>query len=344
MSEPGDSAKNEPLPDGPVRNEYVHAEVPHLSDAGRTTLQKVFLGPRGLHAGWRVLIFLAISVALFAGEGLILRLLIHQRPPKISFTAMTLLVAEGGSFAVILIASAIMGAFEKRTLGHYGLPVGHAFGAEFWRGAALGFAAITALLGTMRAAGVFHFGGVALHGTELVKYAFLWTCVFLLVGFFEEFGFRGYLLYTMTDGLGFWPAAIVLSTIFGYVHHNNSGETWLGAFSAGEIGFVFCLMLRGTGSLWMPIGFHAAWDWGETFFYGVPDSGQVAAGHFFDSTLSGPAWLTGGTVGPEASWLCIGLVLAIGVLIVIWLPTAKYPAKTVREGSELAGGETASSG
>jgi hypothetical protein len=46
---------------------------------------------------------------------------------------------------------------------------------------------------------------------------------------------------------------------------------------------------------------HTAFDFGETFLYSVPDSGVVFPGHLSDSTLSGPAWLTGGTAGPEAS-------------------------------------------
>jgi uncharacterized protein len=29
-------------------------------------------------------------------------------------------------------------------------------------------------------------------------------------------------------------------------------------------GLLFCLSLRRTGSLWWAVGFHAAWDWGQT--------------------------------------------------------------------------------
>jgi membrane protease YdiL (CAAX protease family) len=59
--------------------------------------------------------------------------------------------------------------------------------------------------------------------------------------------------------------------------------------------------VRRTGSLWFAVGMHAAFDFGETFLYSVPDSGMVLPGHLSDATLHGPAWLTGGTVGPEAS-------------------------------------------
>jgi uncharacterized protein len=66
-------------------------------------------------------------------------------------------------------------------------------------------------------------------------------------------------------------------------------------------GLLFCLFLRRTGNLWWAVGFHAGWDWGQTFFYGVRDSGIAPYHSLLNSTFSGPRWLTGGTVGPEAS-------------------------------------------
>jgi membrane protease YdiL (CAAX protease family) len=300
--------------------------------------QKVFFGVHGLRAGWRLLIFFALVVALFSAEGLILRAAAHRRPLHVSFTPGTLLAAEAASFAVIFVASLIVAALEKRSIGVYGLPWRRAFRSEFWWGTALGFASISLLVGALRLARVLRVDNVALRGGDLWRYGLLWTAVFLLVAGFEEFGFRGYTLFTLAGGVGFWPAAILLSCLFGYVHHGNSGETWLGAFSAGEIGLVLCLMLRRSGSLWLPIGFHAAWDWGETFFYGVPDSGQVAVGHFLNTSLAGPAWLTGGSVGPEASWFCILLVAMLWFVIEACLPTAKYPQESKRLVAEAPDG------
>ena len=79
---------------------------------------------------------------------------------------------------------------------------------------------------------------------------------------------------------GFWQAAWVTSTFFGSGHTGNNGETWIGIFAAAAIGFVFCVSVWLTGSAWWAIGCHAAWDWGETYFYGTADSGFVAPGHF----------------------------------------------------------------
>ena len=47
---------------------------------------------------------------------------------------------------------------------------------------------------------------------------------------------------------------------------------------------------------------------GGKFFYSVPDSGTVAPGHLLKTSLHGPAWLTGGSAGPEGSALVFILV------------------------------------
>jgi len=48
-------------------------------------------------------------------------------------------------------------------------------------------------------------------------------------------------------------------------------------------GLLFCLMIRRTGTLWFAVGFHEAWDWAETFFYGTPDSGLLGVGRFLNT-------------------------------------------------------------
>ena len=285
----------------------------------------IFWGPNGMRAGWRLLVFFAITVLLLFGAGFVSRIIGRRGVPPNPFAPDVLLRGEVILFGVVLLASWIMSKFEGRSVGDFGLPWRNAFRGEFWKGIVMGFAAISVLLGALRLAGVFHLGDPSLHGAELWKYASLWTFAFLGVAFFEEFGFRGYVLYTLTTGMGFWPAALLCSAIFGGVHIGNSGETWLGALAAGSIGLLFCLMLRRTGTLWLPVGFHAAWDWGETFFYGVPDSGEVAPGHLFNASLTGSKWLTGGSVGPEASVFCILLIGILFVLFAALWPGVRYP-------------------
>jgi len=113
------------------------------------------------------------------------------------------------------------------------------------------------------------------------------------------------------ESAGFWQAAWATSTFFGFGHTSNGGENWVGIFAAALIGFVFCASVKVTGSAWWAIGCHAAWDWGETFFYGTADSGFTAQGHYLASTPVGAALWSGGTDGPEGSVLVIPIVLLL---------------------------------
>ena len=149
--------------------------------------------------------------------------------------------------------------------------------------------------------GGFTFGTLALFGTALVKFALLWGIGFVFVGMYEEFLFRGYAQFTLASGMGFWPAALLLSGLFGAIHLSNPGEGWVGALSVFTFGIFACFTLRRTGSIWFIIGFHAASDYAETFIYSVPDSGMLATGHLLNSNLHGPRWLSGGSIGPEGS-------------------------------------------
>jgi uncharacterized protein len=198
------------------------------------------------------------------------------------------------------------------------------FGKLFWSGMLWGIAAITLLLVMMRGVGVFYFGGLALHGIHVLKFGAFWAVLFLVVGLFEEFVTRGYTQFTLTQGIGFWPAAILLSAAFGAIHLENQGEGWVGALGAACIGLFFCLTLRRTGTLWFAVGMHASWDWGETFFYSVPDSGLIAPGHLLKSSFHGPRWLTGGSVGPEGSVLLFVIIAVLWITFDRLYPEVKY--------------------
>src|SRR5438270_6779884 len=71
-----------------------------------------------------------------------------------------------------------------------------------------------------------------------------------------------------------------------------------------------------------------ATSWGETYFYGVANSGGSYPRHLLDSSLSGPNWLSGGTAGPEGSVLCTALIVVVWLLCAAWLREIKYPART----------------
>jgi hypothetical protein len=291
-----------------------------------SVMSTVFLGPHGLRAGWRFAIYLAAVIGLFYALSFINLPSVshgHGLPPL-----WFLLVGEGEQLAVALIPALALSRLEKRPFGDYGLPHRAAFGKGFWAGSVWGIVAITVLLVVMRGIGIFYFGGLALHGVRVLKFAAFWGLLFLLVGLFEDFLFRGYTQFTLGQGIGFWPAAVLLSLTFGGVHLRQELDlgdpprAWAGVLAAAFIGLFFCLTLRRTGNLWFAVGMHASWDWGETFLYSVPDSGTVAPGHLLSSSFHGNPWLTGGPIGPEASVLVFVVIAAMWILF-----DRMYPAK-----------------
>jgi len=114
--------------------------------------------------------------------------------------------------------------------------------------------------------------------------------------------------------MGFWPAAVVLSALFAFTHAPNPGESKAGLLVIVAFGLLHCLFLRRTGNLWLTVGFHAGYDWATTFFYGVSDSGYAPYHNLLNSQFNGPNWLTGGSVGPDASAIS-PLVFAIVALV-----------------------------
>ena len=114
---------------------------------------------------------------------------------RTGITASAMLVQECIGVLATFAAAAIMSMIEDRPFSAYGLPLGGAFRARFWQGAAWGIAMITAMMLLIRAFGGYSFGEVALHGSTLWGYAILWIVVFVFVGLFEEFLFRGYAQY-----------------------------------------------------------------------------------------------------------------------------------------------------
>jgi hypothetical protein len=284
----------------------------------------LFLGPYGLRAGWRLLIFLVMVAAMFLAGAILLQ----PRLLKLfgsDFSAPGVMVGEFVSFSIVLIASFIMSRIEQRRFAAYGLPARGFLGRNFWSGALWGFVMLSFIIVMMAATHSYSVGGIALPGIAVVKYGLLWALAFLMVGFFEEFSFRGYMQYTLTSGMGFWPAALITCLAFAGGHFNNPGENWVGVLEIVLIALFLCLALRRTGNLWFAIGWHMSFDCGESFFYSTPNSGIQATGHMLKVSLTGSKWLSGGSVGPEASVFDLIVTIAGILLLAKLYPAAKYP-------------------
>jgi membrane protease YdiL (CAAX protease family) len=283
----------------------------------RARLRWIFVGSQGIRAGWSVLIFLFV-IGLPAG---LLGLALHHyhiKPkPSNTLAPWLLLMSEAVTIAFIAGATAVMAWIERRSLWSYGLDRHRLLpnAAAGWMG---GFLSLSLLVMIMAGGGFLVFDGLALHGVSILSNGLIWLLGFILVGIAEETLFRGYVLATLSRGMGFWPAAVLTSVLFGLAHMPNKGETALGLIAVVAAGLSLCLLLRVTGSLWMSIGYHAAWDWAQSYLYGTPDSGMLARGHLLASHAAGNVAFSGGIDGPEGSLLAAPVMIA-GLLAMVWL-------------------------
>ncbi|MGO9065970.1 MAG: lysostaphin resistance A-like protein [Myxococcaceae bacterium] len=273
----------------------------------------------------RIRLFLWAGLAFLLPVPLLLALHLHVLPTGTVITVSGELPVRTISAFFVVLATWIVARIEKRPMAAYGIPPRQAFGRRFWEGAVWGFTMLSAIPLVLSLSGNFRIDSIALTGSALGRHALGWAAVFLALSVTEEFAFRGYWLFSLSRRMRFWPAALFLSVVFAAAHLTNSQETALGIVQVVATGLLFCLTIRRTGTLWFAVGFHAAWDWAETFFYGAPDSGLLGVGRFLNTSVLGPSWLTGGSAGPEGSVIAFLVLLVCALLIHLRFPKPIYP-------------------
>jgi hypothetical protein len=237
-------------------------------------------------------------------------------------------VREAAELAVILGSTWVIARVMRRWFASYGYaPCGA--GTRLCTGAVWGLASLTLLIGCMWSTGHMVFDGLQLHGRDVVIYGLAWAVVFLMIGVLEESLFRGFLQHTLARGVGFWWAALIVSGAFILWHVHNADESTVGLLSTGGASLAFSLSLWYTKSLWWAIGFHASWDWGQSFLYGTPDSGIRVRDFLLRQHPQGnPLW-SGGVVGPEGSLFLFPLLCIVCIVMWAWWGRARpQPAST----------------
>ena len=352
LSAPIAAAHSDPIADLPTP-----PQEPQPSPAHR-----VFIGPYGLRAGWSLLIYFALLLSIvFTVRGVHEhnKAKAHQaavaaaqasgtpikevnRDPNAPLAVEEAIVQEGIGFAVIFVISLLMSLIERRRFTAYGLGGQRSFG-RFFTGTIWGLAAMALLVGALRVLHLVSFDAQLDHGWPILGWGAAQLLGFLLVGLLEEYLFRGYFQFTLSRGLvsvgnlisrpharaiGFWIATLITSALFFLAHTSNDGEDKVGLLLVFLAGVAFVVALWRTGSLWWAIGFHTAWDWSQSFLYGVPDSGNLVQGRLFATHPLGNPLLSGGTAGPEGSVLCVPIILLVIVVLCFTRPSPQPPLET----------------
>jgi len=278
---------------------------------------------------------LAVAIGLLGGLGAV------QMPPmgeelatisptdieailKVMEPYLLHLVIASGIYT-ILYTWAFARILDKKRLRDLGLKLHRAWLGNFAKGAALAILilgvifAFSLAVGSIRVEG---FSRAAPEGVSVVVYLLGALLAFLSVGIYEELMFRGYILQRLNDRAGKTASILVSSVIFAVMHGLNPGADAFGIFNTVGIGAILCVLYFRTGSLWMPIGFHTAWNFSLGYLYSLPVSGIPLYGVLNVVEIEPGSRLTGGSYGPEAGLACT-VALAIWGAWLIWKRTGR---------------------
>jgi uncharacterized protein len=191
-----------------------------------------------------------------------------------------------------------------------------------------GVALMSLVFGVLMVCNAYHVTGVG--SASVLWLAFVSS---LVAGVFEELLFRGVLFKLIEESWGSYMALAISSLFFGAAHLFNPNATVLSAVAIMvEAGIFLGAAYMLTRRLWLPIGLHIGWNFTEGGIFGTSVSGTAPRG-WLQATTSGPAWLSGGEFGPEASVVTVAICGAIGIALVLWV--AKHGG-IVRPGSRRA--------
>ena len=293
----------------------------------RYLLSRLFLTTKEqrLRAGWRLAFQFLWMAALLGVFGLPLEALTRLLPgfhPQATLLGSTVIAFLAITISVYLARRYL----DRRSFKSLGL---HS-NAQGWRDLFFGIGLSGLLIGFVYlvewAAGWLRFDGFAwqTQTSGWVLGGFLGSAtVFILVGWYEELYFRGYLLHNLSDGLNLAWGVSLSAAIFAIAHAANPNLSWealMGLFASGL--FLAFGYLR-TRQLWLPIGLHIGWNFFEGSVFGFPVSG-IGYFRLIEQTDLGPQLATGGEFGPEAGLIILPALLLGAVLIYIFSRNRQY--------------------
>lgn len=202
---------------------------------------------------------------------------------------------------------------EKRSLENIGYVKSKASIGSFLGGLIFGAVSISAVLVIL-----ICFGNVTLSSSlfqpNFTKAAYIDLFFYTSVGFAEETFFRGYCMGSIAESNNKWTAAIISALLFSVAHAANPNVKPLFFINVFLVGLLFSYMFIKSKNIWLPIGYHAMWDYFEGNVWGLPDSGIVVDGIYKTKVIHSNI-INGGLVGPEGG-LAVTIVILLGFIII----------------------------
>jgi membrane protease YdiL (CAAX protease family) len=145
----------------------------------------------------------------------------------------------------------------------------------------------------------------------------------VFAGVSEEVVFRAMAARELSLVVGWGWAILISGMFFGVVHLLGQYKTLTmrktGAILVSSlfVSFLFTAMYIRSASLWLPIGFHIAWNASYTAILGLRMSGEVPDTSLLQTTVDESSWVAGGAAGMEASLPAIAAYTLVALLFVL---------------------------
>ena len=223
---------------------------------------------------------------------------------------LQLAIVIGWSAAGFAVYSWLVRLIERRPVSELALP---GMGKELGVGVLIGVGLYTASVVVLMLLGNYR-----IIGFNSVSFMLPAVAMAVSAAVFEELLFRGVLFRIVEEWLGSWISLAISSLVFGLTHLMNPTATLTGAiFIAVEAGILLGAAYMLTRRLWLSMGFHAAWNYTQSGIFSGIVSGADADPGLIKPVITGPALLTGGQFGLEASVVAAFFCTTTGIILVI---------------------------
>ena len=275
-----------------------------------------------IRLGWRLLAFVVLTLAI----GLLAAALV---PGGLVAGSLGLLLGS-------LAAGWCLLALDGRGATALGFHPSLEAPAELLKGLALGTAIGLVVVGLMALVGAVRWSGEAGSVTAWASGALGALAFLALPVAAEEALLRGYPLQALGEAWGAWVAVVVTSLVFALLHWWNPGTGPLSLANIAGAGLLLGVVYVRTLSLWWATGVHLGWNWAHGYLADVPVSGlEILDAPLYEGVPRGPAWLGGGSFGPEGSVVTTVVVLAAAAAL--WWGPWLEPGRTMKRAEPLMG-------
>jgi len=242
-------------------------------------------------------------------------------------------------FGVALLTATLTALFRMLEMHPHSVGLTRTLRAapEFTLGGVLGAAAYTVVVGVQWALGFVVVEGLQTDGGAVRLFV---ASLARNPGnaFAEELAYRGQVLNRLAERVGFKVAAVVSSLLYAGSHFRVSGFGPAAFVGLTLLGLLLAFLRRRTGSLWVPIGFHAAWNivQGGVFGLSMLDRSRHGMG-LIAVEQRGPVPLVGAGILTEGGLVIIAVLAASTILCAVGMRAGRSSPGERSNAAEEAG-------